>query len=173
MNDYKSNFAIMIPQAFMRMFGKHRYYVPFECKDKVLPFERWIEEGNLKQCQIEGKYINIWVSFFDGSFDNPASLQKHFDDFCKPITFEVHTYSIKTTPINMDEVKNEFKTQGFLNGTQVENRGTRQMYNEFDGKVLDKLVVSNTMHNQQDVKDFITFLEIHKHCFPFIPKTNG
>lgn len=88
------NFGLMIPQSFMTTFCECHVHVNFEFKQKWGEFTEWVIEGNLSQCQSKGKDIDVWIRHSDIIGLSPASLQYHFDQFCKPKTFGFHSYEI-------------------------------------------------------------------------------
>ena|SRR5689334_23108839 len=98
MEGYMDNYAIITPQAFITILLGCRVSVPFEFKKKWDEFYDLVnKQGYLRQCELGGKLIDVWVRGNWQEFGyNPASLQEHFDDFCKPIEFGFHSYPLIT-----------------------------------------------------------------------------
>lgn len=95
---YKDNFGIMIPQTFMTDYNQCIVNVHFEFKGKWDEFKKWIDDGNLKQLNIDGGFVDVWVRRNTDLYgDHPGTLQFHFNEYCSPKEYTFTSFPLNTT----------------------------------------------------------------------------
>lgn len=79
------SYGIYIPNFISVEFKGLLIYVDFKQTKFWKEFTEWVDKGNLIQCEVEGKKINVWVGKCLGEIctDNPRSLQGQFDNYCE------------------------------------------------------------------------------------------
>ena len=91
------NFAFMVPGSSLNPFRGIYINVPFFYKERWDEFKVWVDEGNLRQLNLDSTPVDVWIrSNTDLVGDSPASLQEHFDAFrSSPTGYKYHGYEVK------------------------------------------------------------------------------